>query len=140
MTDGVFKMSDPWCGLCHGPCRWEGQKSGHPLSWNDYVGLCDHKGAYEQLVDGLPGWYCPTCMMRFERAADEFQRDPNGWVRFRDRWPTEQEQGIDGIIETYSDHGGMRSFTAVCELEDFKYNVNKNLWWRIPTPRPVDSL
>lgn len=60
--------------------------------------------------------------------------DENGWVRFRDRWPTEADCDVYGQIEVAA--AGSRGFDTLGHCEAFQYNLKRGAWWRTPTPLP----
>jgi hypothetical protein len=64
------------------------------------------------------------------RVAD----DPNGWVRFRDRWPTPEDADIYGNVEIAG--RGLREFKNIVEAEDNTWALKEYFWWRSPTPLP----
>jgi hypothetical protein len=60
--------------------------------------------------------------------------DPNGWVKFSERWPTETDCDVFGMLEIAG--MGSRSFTTLAHCQDFRYNLTRATWWRTPTPLP----
>lgn len=60
--------------------------------------------------------------------------DKNGWVRFKDRWPTEAECDAYGNIEVAA--RGARGFTTLAFTLDWQYSLKIGSWWRTPTALP----